>query len=182
MALATILVVDDTAEVLELTASILKEAGYAVLRCADSRTALPVLRDGHAVDLLLTDIAMPGGMDGFELAQQARIARPLLPVAYMTAGQTQKPSDSAEVFGPILRKPYRRHDLIRHIEELLVPAEDARLVQEVAREMLQRHDDALERAQEAEEIDLAKGDEISASAWHDIAEAIVAFKSGRSRS
>ena len=172
MALATILVVDDTAEVLELTASVLEGAGYAVLRCADSRAALPVLRDGQTVDLLLTDIQMPAGLNGFELAQQARIARPALPIAYLTGQPHIAPDSAVEVFGPILRKPYRRHDLVRNIEELLAPAEDARLVQMVSLDMMQRHADARVRAEEAEEIDRAKGDKLSAEAWHDIAEAI----------
>jgi CheY-like chemotaxis protein len=172
VALGTILVVDYPADVLELTASILEEAGYAVLRCADGRAALPVLRDGHAIDLLLTEIAMPGGMDGFELARQARVARPLLPVAFLTGQALSPPDAAAQVFGPILQKPYRRYDLVQLVEERLDPTEDLRLVQHVAVEMMQRHADALERAKDAEEIDRAKGDELSAEAWHNIADAI----------
>ena len=172
MALATILVVDDTADVLELTASVLEEAGYAVLWCGGSGAALPILRDGQAIDLLLTDIAMPGGLNGFELARQARTARPLLPVAYLTGQAHTARHGAGEVFGPILRKPYRRHDLVRQIEALLAPAEDGSLVQGVALEMMQRHGDARDRAKEAEEIDRAKGDEFSAEVWHEIAEVI----------
>ena len=182
MALATILVVDDTAEVLELTASVLEEAGYAVLRCAGSGAALPVLRDGQAIDLLLTDVAMPGGLNGFELAQQARMARPLLPVVYLTGQPRVVPQGIGEMFGPILRKPYRRRDLVQQIEELLAPAEDARLVQGVALKMLQRHADAFARAEEAGEIARAKGDELSAEAWHDIAEAIRGLQNPVTRS
>jgi CheY-like chemotaxis protein len=172
VALATILVVDDTAEVLELTASVLEEAGYAVLQCAGSGAALPVLRNGQAIDLLLTDISMPGGLNGFELAQQARVARPSLPVAYLTGQAHTAPHGAGEESSPVLRKPYRRHDLVRLIDGLLAAAEDARLVQEVALEMTQRHGDARARAHEAEEIDRAKGDELSAKAWHDIAKAL----------
>jgi CheY-like chemotaxis protein len=173
---ATILVVDDTAEVLDLTSSVLEEAGYGVLRCGGSREALAILSDGHDIDLLLTDIMMPGGIDGFELARQARAVRPSLSVAYLT-GYAQTPlEDARRIFGPILRKPYLRQDLARQIDDLLAPIEDARTVQTVALEMITRYTDALARAKEAEEIDQAKGDELSARAWHDVAEAIAALQ------
>ena len=125
MPLANILIVDDTAEVLEVTASILEDAGYAVLRCRDSREALAVLQDGHAIDLLLTDITMPGEIDGFELAREARVTRPLLPIAYVTGYFPPRPEDMSGLLGPVLRKPYRRDDLTRQIKGLLAGSEDA---------------------------------------------------------
>jgi len=82
----------------------------------------------------------------------------------------------ADISGPILRKPYRRKDFARQIDDLLAPIEDARTVQAVALEMITRHSDALDRAKEAEEIDQAKGDELSARAWHDVAETIAALQ------
>jgi CheY-like chemotaxis protein len=167
---ATILVVDDTADILALTSSVLENAGYAVLRCNGSQQALAVLRDGHDIDLMLTDIAMPG-IDGFELARQARVARPLLPIAYLT-GHPHLSDGNGAALGPILKKPYRPDGLAREVEELLAPGEDARLVRAVALDMLRRDRDALANAQEAEQIDRAKGDRLSAEAWHDIAAAI----------
>jgi CheY-like chemotaxis protein len=176
MPLATILVVDDTAEVLELTSSILEDAGYAVLRCDGSQQALAILKDGHAVDLLLTDIMMPGEVDGFALAREARATRPSLPIAYITSYAHTPPNSTGEVFGPILRKPYRRDDLTEQIQELLQDVEDARLLRAVALEMMHRHADALERATEAAELDCAKGDKLSAQAWRDIAETIAVLR------
>lgn len=171
MAAGTILVVDDTAEILELTSSSLEDAGYAVLRCGDAGEALAVLNDGHAVDLMLTDVTMPG-INGFELARQARVARPALIIAYLT-GYAAAPSDIAgELLGPILRKPNRRDDLEQQIEQLLAPGEDARLLRAVAYEMNKRHPDALQRAREAAEIEAAKGDAFSGQAWRDIAATI----------
>jgi CheY-like chemotaxis protein len=123
--LATILVVDDTAEVLEVTASILEDAGYAALRCRGSREALAVLKDGPAIDLLLTDVTMPGEIDGFELAREVRVMRPMLPIAYITGYFHLQPNDMGELLGPILRKPYRRDDLTRQIKGLLAGSEDA---------------------------------------------------------
>jgi CheY-like chemotaxis protein len=173
---ATILVVDDSAELLDFTSSVLEEAGYGVLRCGGSGEAMAILSDGHDIDLLLTDIMMPGGIDGFELASQARAVRPSLSVAYFAGHAQTLPEDARRVFGPILGKPYQRQDFTRQIDDLLAPIEDARLVQAVALEMLTRHRDALNRAKEAEEIDRAKGDELSARAWHDVAEAIAALQ------
>jgi CheY-like chemotaxis protein len=171
MATATILVVDDTAEVLEVTSVLLENAGYDVLRCATTRDGLAVLRDGHDVDLLLTDITMPE-MDGFELARQARASRPSLPIIYLTGYSNLLTEGTVEIFGPILRKPYHRDDLTRQIEELLTKAEDADLVRVVAMELLQRDPNAFENAKEAEELALAQGDLLSAEAWRDIAAAI----------
>jgi CheY-like chemotaxis protein len=176
MPLASILVVDDTAEVLELTSSILEDAGYAVLRCDSSQQALAILKDGHAVDLLLTDIMMPGEVDGFALAREARVTRPLLPIAYITGYAGTLPNGTKELLGPILRKPYRRDDLTRQMQELLQDGEDARLLQAVALEMMNRHADALELATEAAELDHAKGDELSARAWRDIAQTIAVLR------
>src|SRR3954469_11188454 len=157
---ATILVVDDTAEVLDLTSSVLEEAGYGVLRCGGSREAMAILSDGHDIDLLLTDIMMPGGIDGFELARRAREVRPSLSVAYITGYAQTLPEDARDVFGPILRKPYHRQDFARQIDDLLGPIEDAHMVQAVALEMTTCYTDALSRAKEAEEIDQEKGDEL----------------------
>jgi CheY-like chemotaxis protein len=175
MPIATILVVDDTPEVLELTSSVLEGAGYAVLRCGGSQQALAILKDGHAVDLLLTDIMMPGEVDGFALAREARATRPSLPIAYITGHAGILPNGTKELLGPILRKPYRRDDLTEQIQELLQDGEDARLLRVVALEMMHRHADALERATEAAELDCAKGDKLSAQAWRDITETIVAL-------
>jgi CheY-like chemotaxis protein len=167
---ATILVVDDAADILALTSTVLEDAGYAVLRCDGSQQALAVLADGHDIDLLLTDILMPG-IDGFELARRARAARPLLPIAYLT-GHAHLADGNGAALGPIINKPCRPAGLAREVEELLAPGEDARLVRAVALDMLRRDRDALANAQEAEQIDRAKGDRLSAEAWHDIAAAI----------
>ena len=171
MAAPTILVVDDTADVLELTSFLLENAGYVVLRSDNSPDALAVLRDGHDIDLLLTDITMPE-IDGLELARQARRVRPSLPVLYITGYSHLLTEGTGEVFGPILRKPYHQDELIRQIEELLAAAEDADLVRAVALEMVQRSPNALNEATEAEELALAQGDLLSAEAWRDIAAAI----------
>ena len=147
-----------------------------MLRCDGSRQALAVLKDGHTIDLLLTDIVMPGELDGFELAQEARTIRPSLLIAYVSGNFHSPPNGTAEVWGPILRKPYRPDGFTQQIQELLQDGEDGRLLRAVALEMMHRHADALERAIEAAELDHAKGDELSAQAWQDIAETITALR------
>jgi CheY-like chemotaxis protein len=177
MPLATILAVDDTADVLELTSSILIDAGYAVLGCDGSQQAFALLQNGHAVDLLLTDIMMPD-VDGFELARMAKAMQPSLLIAYISGYVEIAAQARSEVLGPILRKPYRRDDLTRPLQELLKEREereDARLLRAVALEMMRRHANALELANEAAELERVKGDELSAHAWQDIAETIAAL-------
>jgi signal transduction histidine kinase len=143
---ATILVVDDMADVLETTAAVLGEAGYEVVCCGGSREALAVLSNGHAIDLLVTDIEMPE-IDGFELARQAKALRPTLLVAYLTG---YVPSLPDEPLGPILRKPYRRDNLVKDIKALLAAGEDARLVRAIASEMIERRADAFGQLRERE--------------------------------
>ncbi|HET6182337.1 MAG TPA: PAS domain S-box protein [Acetobacteraceae bacterium] len=79
-----ILVVEDEAPVRELVAAALQESGYAVEQAADAEVALQILERGAPIDLLFTDIAMPGRLNGVELALEARRMRPGLPVLFAT--------------------------------------------------------------------------------------------------
>jgi CheY-like chemotaxis protein len=79
----TILVVEDDEALREYTIEILTELGYGVLAARDGPSALALL-DMHHVDLLFTDVVMPGGMNGRELAKQAQVRRPELKVLYTT--------------------------------------------------------------------------------------------------
>ena len=113
---ARILVVDDDADVRELAVSLLQELGYEVMAAATGSEALEVLNRGGYLDLLLADLAMPG-MNGLELAREARTRRPGLGVVFATGY-----ADTA-VFGEvveqefILKKPYRLNELAAAIEE-----------------------------------------------------------------
>jgi nitrogen-specific signal transduction histidine kinase len=79
-----ILVVEDDATLRTYTTSILRELGYCVYEAADGVSALAEFPDFDAIDLLLTDIVMPGGMNGRQLAVEATRRRPGLKVLYMT--------------------------------------------------------------------------------------------------
>ncbi len=98
---ACILAVDDDADLLEITADQLRQQGYAVVTAPDGASALDLLREVPEIDLLYTDLAMPGGMDGFQLATQARELRPDLAVLF-TSGA---PGDAGTHLRDLLHKP-----------------------------------------------------------------------------
>ena len=80
----TILVVEDDEALREYASEILEELGYSVLSACDGAAALEILSGGDHVDLLLTDVVMPGGLNGRQLADKAAGLRPDLRVLYMT--------------------------------------------------------------------------------------------------
>ncbi len=81
---ATVLVVDDEPTVRMLVTDILRDLGYAVLEASDSATALKILRSDVRIDLLVTDVGLPGGMNGRQMADAAREVRPGLQVLFIT--------------------------------------------------------------------------------------------------
>ncbi len=121
----TILVVDDNDAMREVAALQLHTLGYDVIVADTPNDALEVLRSPRNVDLLLTDIVMPGQLDGRELALRARELRPQLNVLF-TSGFTESTlaaSISADFSGHILSKPYRQIDLAKRLRDLLNPVE-----------------------------------------------------------
>lgn len=115
-----ILVVEDNDHVRAHAVEMIRELGYDVLQAADGKGGLDILAE-HKVDLLFSDIGLPGGMDGADLADHARDRRPGLPVLLATG--YARPPTGAMAF-PILTKPYTFADLGRKLRELL-PAESA---------------------------------------------------------
>jgi CheY-like chemotaxis protein len=108
----TILVVEDDGEVSNTVEKLLRSVGYRVLVAPDGPTALGMLR-GAEVDLLLTDVGLPHGMNGAELARAARERRPGLKVVFMS-GYTQgafRGNGLLEEGAELLSKPFRRSDL-----------------------------------------------------------------------
>jgi PAS domain S-box-containing protein len=80
----TILVLEDDADVRAYSVEVLRELGYRVLEAHDGRAALKILERGEHIDLLFTDVVLPGGMTGAQVAAQATAARPLLKVLFTT--------------------------------------------------------------------------------------------------
>lgn len=116
----TVLLVEDEARVLELTAAGLRELGYTVLEARSAQEALDQLRSDAAVDLLLTDIVMPE-MNGRRLADAASELRPDLKVMFMT-GFTKNAVVHNGVLDPgvhFLAKPFSLDELSIKIREIL---------------------------------------------------------------
>ena len=117
----TILVVEDDPGVQATVVDTLTTLGYLVLRANDGASALAMLRSGMPVDLLFTDVVMPGPLRSPELARQARLLLPGLAVLF-TSGYTQDAIVHGGRLDPgvdLLSKPYRRDQLARKIRNSL---------------------------------------------------------------
>ncbi|KQP73145.1 histidine kinase [Methylobacterium sp. Leaf113] len=117
----TILIVDDRDDVAELARTILRDFGYTTLMAQNGREALEVLDAGGPIDLLFTDLIMPGGMNGIALGREAKRRRPDLKVL-LTTGYAEASLERTDAGGSefdLLNKPYRRTDLIRRVRAIL---------------------------------------------------------------
>ncbi|MGB9110346.1 MAG: response regulator [Telluria sp.] len=114
-----VLVVEDNDDVRELAEQVLAMDGYAVQSAASGEQALDLLRRGAAVDLLFTDVIMPGGMTGLALVEQANALRPGLPVLVTTGYMDELPQGGRAGGLRILAKPYRQEELLARVKEEL---------------------------------------------------------------
>jgi len=118
---ATVLLVEDDPDVRNFAGAQLKSLGFTVIEAENGARALEHLASTPSIDLLFTDVVMPGGINGAELAEKALSLRPGLPVVF-TSGYTQ---DALSLDGHLpegtllLRKPYRRADLSRVLVQAL---------------------------------------------------------------
>jgi PAS domain S-box-containing protein len=122
----TILVVEDDALVRGYVIAQLESLGYTTLAAPDGAAALALVDKGVAFDLLFTDVIMPGGMNGRQLADAIRKRRPSLNVLY-TSGYTENAIVHHGRLDPgvaLLNKPYRKTDLARKIRDALGPQAD----------------------------------------------------------
>ncbi|WP_132249509.1 hybrid sensor histidine kinase/response regulator [Methylobacterium segetis] len=116
-----VLIVDDREDVAELARTILRDYGYTTLMARNGREALDVIEGDESIDLLFTDLIMPGGMNGVVLAREARKLRPRLKIL-LTTGYAEASLERTDVGGSefeLLKKPYRRVELIRRIRAVL---------------------------------------------------------------
>lgn len=121
-----ILIVEDHSLVRTQVASQLEVLGYQVLTAPDAREALAILEQTPDIDLLFTDIIMPGDMNGLQLAEIARRHRPGLPVL-LTSGNMEEAPAETDDFDPEmqrLQKPYKRRALARAIRQALEDRRD----------------------------------------------------------
>jgi signal transduction histidine kinase/CheY-like chemotaxis protein len=117
----TILVVEDDDMVRGYVEGELKALGYRVIVTRNGPAALAILRSPEKVDLLFSDVVMPGGMFGTELAKEATRLRPDLKIL-LTSGYTERPVEAVDGIGrkvQVLHKPFRRHDLAATLRSVL---------------------------------------------------------------
>lgn len=113
----TILVVEDQAEVAELASAMLEDVGYAVIRASNGAEALERLKENAQVDLVFSDVVMPGTVNGVALARRLATTHPQLKVL-LASGYSPEYYGSTEDF-PLLGKPYRRAELLDRVRSLL---------------------------------------------------------------
>jgi CheY-like chemotaxis protein len=121
----TVLLVEDEADIRNLTAHMLRDREHIVIEAADGRSALAALeqrlRTGERIDILIADIGLPGGMNGRQLASAVRQQLPDLPVLLITgyAGQALGPGTEVSEGISLLSKPFSLETLVARVEELV---------------------------------------------------------------
>jgi len=118
----TILVVEDDSRVRQLSIKRLQLLGYEVVEASDGPTAIEILKRGDPIDLLFTDLIMPGGLSGQDVAIEARKIKPGIKVL-LTSGFAEelvRGDDPQRQNLKVLRKPYQQADLVTALREVLV--------------------------------------------------------------
>jgi CheY-like chemotaxis protein len=117
---ATILVVEDDADVRRVAAGQLEQMGHCVIEAENGAAALDVIKHNADIDLIFTDVVMAGGITGIELASEAAKIRPEVKVL-LTSGFAETAMNSARLNAtiPVLSKPYRKQDLARKVHDIL---------------------------------------------------------------
>ncbi|WP_245269526.1 PAS domain S-box protein [Bradyrhizobium japonicum] len=120
----TILIVEDDPFVRSSTIRRVEALGYRVVAAVNGKDALQQLRTDPGIDMLFTDIVMPGGMSGWELAEQARRIRPSLPVLFTSgyALETLVEHGRAHAQAIVLTKPYRKAELAQRLRDAFAAA------------------------------------------------------------
>jgi CheY-like chemotaxis protein len=115
-----VLLVEDDPSVATITEAMLIDLGHRVRIASDAREALELLRSDVHVDVLFSDVMMPGGMNGAELALQAGAMRRQLKIL-LTSGYAGDELEAALAHGsqPFIRKPYLASELAEALEELI---------------------------------------------------------------
>ncbi|MBF0470695.1 MAG: PAS domain S-box protein [Gammaproteobacteria bacterium] len=117
----TLLLVDDEPELLEVAAGVLEELGYRVGKAASGQQALERLQQDDTIALMVSDVVMPGGMNGYELAERATALRPQLRVL-LCSGYTDHAmakNGQARFATHLLTKPYSQQTLAERVRQLL---------------------------------------------------------------
>ena len=121
----TILVVDDEPQLVDAAVSMLSSLGYQTRKASDAAESLEILKQDPSIDLVFSDVIMPGLLDGYQLAAEAQILRPGIKVL-LTSGFTRKREEflngkgnAAELARNLLHKPYSMDELATAIRQVL---------------------------------------------------------------
>jgi CheY-like chemotaxis protein len=117
-----ILVVEDDPDVRALTVNMLAELGYETVEAADGNQAIQAMQDTRGIDLLFTDVVLPGDMSGFDIAQEARRRFPGVIKILLTSGYADnvlKQQDSVERNFPLIEKPFQKATLADQVRASL---------------------------------------------------------------
>lgn len=118
-ALQVVLVVEDEPMLRQVVAMTLKVEGFSVIEAGDGREGLEVLKSDKAIDLMLTDVRMPG-MNGYELAEASLAIRPSMPVMLMTGfTNDEMPEKIRQASFPMLQKPFNFANLAPSVREAI---------------------------------------------------------------
>jgi PAS domain S-box-containing protein len=123
----TVLLVDDEGTIRDLACDVLKEYGHAVIQAETGAAGLKILHSGAPIDLLVTDVGLPGGINGRQLADAARMLRPELPVLFIT-GYAEGAALGKGQLAPgmhVLTKPFSLGGLANRVGQLIAPRRGA---------------------------------------------------------
>jgi CheY-like chemotaxis protein len=117
----TVLIVDDDPDIRMLVATVLEELGYAAVEAGDGKSGLKVLQSNTRIDLLITDVGLPGDMNGRQVADVARASRPNLKVLFITgyAENAVMRSGYLEPWMQIMIKPFTMEALATRIQDII---------------------------------------------------------------
>ena len=122
----TILLVEDEPGIRQYVAAQLRGLGYAVIEAEDGLTGRKVLEGTEGIDLLLTDVVLPNGVSGLNLARQAQALRPTLKVLLVSGFSATAFEAEGGTKLPLLKKPFKRQELAEAVQRVLdAPAQAA---------------------------------------------------------
>jgi CheY-like chemotaxis protein len=115
---ARILLVEDDREVAETTEELLRDIGFETRWAQDGNKALALIEGGLSIDLVLSDVVMPGGVSGLDLARRVREQRPELPII-MATGYSRYAAQVVNEGFALVEKPYHRDVLVAALRSVL---------------------------------------------------------------
>jgi PAS domain S-box-containing protein len=124
----TILLVDDEAALLEIAHAYLEDLGFAVIEAQDGPSALEAVTRWETIDLMITDVIMPGGMNGVDLAKRVRRLSPKTRIIFTSGfpAEALEERSGMLVDGPLLHKPYQRAEFAAMVRQTMEDAATGR--------------------------------------------------------